>query len=343
MFKKVFICYAKEDIKFAEELYKFLKDYNFDPWLDKKKLRIGAAWDYEIQKALKESSFIILLLSNISIKKRGFVQKEYKLALKQAELKLEDDIYILPILSDNCTPPLSLQKYQWEEYKNETIFEKVLESLNFQREKYLSDIPIEEIKLNEFKEISIDLNIKSNNKIDYLCKIPFFRKNNFFDASFINTFIQHSVLKIISNYRNMNFKKMIDNAYIDINYNIKILNKEMLSMSITENSFLGGAHPNTNIKTLNFLFNPERFVQIQDLFNIGNFQDFLKENIMKYFDKNEYKETLLDYIKYINEFNLDFVMDNKKIQLIFVNQLPRVIMSLGFLEIPISKLKKVKM
>ncbi len=136
MFKDVFISHAKEDIKFAEELYEYLLEYGYSPWLDKKKLRAGANWDYEIKKALKESTFVILLLSSTSVRKRGYVQKEFKYALKYSETKLIDDIYIIPILLDKCQVPEQLSKFQWIEVEQENFRESILDSLNHQRQKY---------------------------------------------------------------------------------------------------------------------------------------------------------------------------------------------------------------
>ena len=63
MFKDVFISHAKEYYEIAEKLYDFLLQKGFSPWLDKKKLKVGSNWDYEIKKALRESTFVILLLS----------------------------------------------------------------------------------------------------------------------------------------------------------------------------------------------------------------------------------------------------------------------------------------
>ena len=47
MYKDVFISHAKEDYLQAEKLYDFLTNKGYLPWLDKKKLKVGANWDYE--------------------------------------------------------------------------------------------------------------------------------------------------------------------------------------------------------------------------------------------------------------------------------------------------------
>jgi TIR domain len=85
MFKQVFISHAKEDYEVAEMLYNYLSENGYSPWLDKKIIRVGENWDYAIKKALKESTFVILLLSSTSVKKRGYVQREFKYALEYSE------------------------------------------------------------------------------------------------------------------------------------------------------------------------------------------------------------------------------------------------------------------
>ncbi len=132
LYDKVFISYAKEDYRYAVELYDYLKHHGYEPWLDKKCLLPGSNWEFEINRALKESDFIIPLLSSTSVSKRGYVQKEYKLAMQYWEQRLEDDIYIIPVLINECKVPESLRRFQWVRYADST-FTFILQALNAQR------------------------------------------------------------------------------------------------------------------------------------------------------------------------------------------------------------------
>ncbi|MBO3100280.1 TIR domain-containing protein [Gelidibacter pelagius] len=338
MFKEVFISHAKEDYEVAEKIYDFLELYNYSPWLDKKKIKVGANWDYEIKKALKESTFVILLLSSTSVKKRGYVQKEFKYAIEYAESKLIDDIYIIPILIDKCEVPEQLNKFQWIEMKDENILTQVLESLEFQRQKYLQELPSELIEINDFSTISIDLNLDVPIKIDYECEIPLFHQNKFFDAKFINTFVQQKVLENISETRKwigecLEFLKNSEYLYFEISFNITKLDESFLSLSIIYNSFLGGAHPTTTIDTLNFGFKPDRKISFREIIEYNNLKEFLDSAIEKY-GTQEQKECLKDYTEYIDEENINFTFNDDKITIDFMNQIPRVILALGDLEIP---------
>jgi hypothetical protein len=53
----------------------------FEPWLDEEDLLPGQIWADEIPRALKASEFILVFFSRNSVAKRGYVQREMKMAL----------------------------------------------------------------------------------------------------------------------------------------------------------------------------------------------------------------------------------------------------------------------
>ena len=341
MFNQVFISHAKEDYKIAEELYCYLKNNNYSPWLDKKNIKVGQDWDFEINKALKSSTFVILLLSSVSVTKRGYVQKEFKKALVYSEEKLSDDIYIIPILLDSCEVPDRLSKYQWIEIDSKNSMEEILTSLNFQREKYLSSLSAEEIDINNFTTMSIEHGINISKDIDYICELPLFKNNDYFDSNFVNTFIQQKALERISDFRswldNSYGEEIEHEYYLQIFYTLKQLNVKYMSLSLNCESFFGGAHPNTSIDTLNFAFKPDRILKLYDLVSYIDLHDFLKDVLSRFGDTDQ-KEILKDYIEYFTNENIEFTFDHEILEIDFTNQIPRVIMALGILEIPFSEL-----
>ncbi|UHG91742.1 TIR domain-containing protein [Spirosoma oryzicola] len=343
MFRDVFISHAREDSEIAEQIYDYLESEGYSPWLDKRKLRPGANWDYEIRQALKRSDFVIVLLSSISVSKRGYVQREFKLALEYAETKLEDDYYILPILIDECAVPEGLSKYQWIEINKENFMADVLESLNIQRDRYIKSLPQGSIELNQYTKISIPLNRDIGGKLKYHCEIPQFYPNRFFDSQYVNTVIQHDTLEIINDYRGWigdievdDHLKRFSELDMEINFSIYELSEEMLSIKIIINSFLGGAHPNTQTHNINIAFKPDRKVYLNDVVVYKNLTTFVKSMISRFGDK-EQRENLPHYAKYIK--NTDFTIDDKNLYLDFTNHSPRVILSLANLDIPLHKIE----
>jgi len=125
----VFISYAKEDSLVAEKIYKKLKEDNLKPWLDIHHLTVGVNWNLKIQETINKCQFFMLLLSKNSMNKKGFIQKEIKIALEIVDLLPSTEIFILPIKLDDCEIPSSLGKYQWVEYSNPNYYTKIKSSI----------------------------------------------------------------------------------------------------------------------------------------------------------------------------------------------------------------------
>ena len=101
----VFISYASEDGDAAKRLQKDLKDAGLTPWLDKECLIAGQNWKISIKNAIKKSRYFIPLFSSVSVKKRGYVQKEFKLALDVFDEFPESETFVIPCRLDDCEVP----------------------------------------------------------------------------------------------------------------------------------------------------------------------------------------------------------------------------------------------
>lgn len=94
---KVFLCHSKDDKPKVYELYRRLVSDGFDVWLDEEKLMPGQDWDLEIRKTVRNTDVVIVCLSNSSVTKSGYVQKEIRFALDVADEKPEGTIFIVPV------------------------------------------------------------------------------------------------------------------------------------------------------------------------------------------------------------------------------------------------------
>ncbi|OLE52854.1 MAG: hypothetical protein AUG51_16045 [Acidobacteria bacterium 13_1_20CM_3_53_8] len=112
---QIFISYAREDYETARRLFDTLKTIpEVQPWLDKESLLPGAAWEEEILRAIDESHFVILILSDNSINKEGFVQKEIGEALNRFSRVPPGKIFIIPARISDCIPKhRELQRLNW--------------------------------------------------------------------------------------------------------------------------------------------------------------------------------------------------------------------------------------
>lgn len=130
----VFICHSKGDKIFVRSLYERLLSIGCDPWFDEVKLLPGQKWEQEIPKAVKEAHVVIICLSKGAINKRGYIQKEIRLALDVADEVPDGDIFIIPLKIESCDLPERLSKYQWTEIYNDG-YDKLINSLVMQAKK----------------------------------------------------------------------------------------------------------------------------------------------------------------------------------------------------------------
>ncbi|MFN0190593.1 MAG: toll/interleukin-1 receptor domain-containing protein [Aestuariivirga sp.] len=109
----IFLNYARADQRQVEVVYEILENMGFSPWMDTKDLIGGEDWEAGIENAIQRSDVFVPFLSRNSIKKRGVVQRELRIAFSKITDLLEDDIFILPVRLEDCDVPDRLARYQW--------------------------------------------------------------------------------------------------------------------------------------------------------------------------------------------------------------------------------------
>lgn len=111
---KVFISYAREDGEAALTLYKDLRQYGIDAWIDTEDLLPGQQWATVIRHTLRQSTHVIVMLSARSVSKRGFVQREINFALDILDEIPPGEIFVIPARLDDVEPPHQrLQDIHW--------------------------------------------------------------------------------------------------------------------------------------------------------------------------------------------------------------------------------------
>ncbi|MEL4893834.1 AAA-like domain-containing protein [Crocosphaera sp. Alani8] len=137
---QIFLAHANEDKPLVRELYGKLVEAGYKPWFDEEDLLPGQNWREEIPKALKNSDMFIACLSSTSISKRGYIQKEFKMAMEMMAEFPSGTIYFIPLKFDDCEIPelrqseygLNLKDLHWLDYWNPNGFEKLIKSIEHQ-------------------------------------------------------------------------------------------------------------------------------------------------------------------------------------------------------------------
>ena len=145
--QKIFISYSRLDEKQAKQIYEALAREGFSPWLDKISLLPGQTWELEIKKAIKESNFIVLVLSQDSMNKQGYFHKEIQFALDVYATIPAGNIFLIPTRLDDCSVPEMLNTIQWVDMFPDWDegFKKICDSLHYQKMKAIASRPIAEL------------------------------------------------------------------------------------------------------------------------------------------------------------------------------------------------------
>lgn len=153
---QIFISYSRKDIVFIEQLVADLKFAGIDAWYDLSGLEGGARWSKEIEKAIRASEYVIVVLSPDSVASI-WVEEEI---LYARNLKRK----IIPLLYKPCEIPLGFHtinfidvrdgKY-WQNYK------EILRALGINVIK--REEAIENVRLKAEEEIQRVANKKSDN------------------------------------------------------------------------------------------------------------------------------------------------------------------------------------
>ncbi len=117
---KVFLCHASQDKPIVRELaQRLFAEGWIDPWLDEKRLLPGEDWRSKIEEAVETSDIVLICLSNNSVSKEGFIQKELRYAREIALEKPDETIFLIPLRLDDCELPRGLRFFQWGDYFGE--------------------------------------------------------------------------------------------------------------------------------------------------------------------------------------------------------------------------------
>jgi len=126
---QVFLCHASEDKAVVREVYDRLVREGLAPWLDEESLLPGQHWDEEIRMRLQQADFILIFISQHSVNKRGYVQREIKLALELLDEMPEGRILVIPVRIDKSPLPKRLHHLYYCNLFDESGIEKVIRAI----------------------------------------------------------------------------------------------------------------------------------------------------------------------------------------------------------------------
>jgi hypothetical protein len=130
---KVFLCHSSNDKPAVRNLYQRLLNDGFEPWLDEEDIRPGEPCEDAILRAIDICDIALICLSQNSVSKRGYVQKEIAFVLDALKKQPENTIFLIPVKLEECNVPHSLSKWQWVNLFEENGYDRLLRTLRAKR------------------------------------------------------------------------------------------------------------------------------------------------------------------------------------------------------------------
>jgi TolB-like protein/Tfp pilus assembly protein PilF len=117
--RAVFLSYASQDARAAQQLCKTLRSTGVEVWFDQSELRGGDAWDASIRQQIKGCYlFVPIISANTQLREEGYFRREWNLAVARTLDMAEDRAFLLPIVIDDTSDsearvPEKFRDVQW--------------------------------------------------------------------------------------------------------------------------------------------------------------------------------------------------------------------------------------
>ncbi len=266
----VFISYASPDRDRVVPYFDRLLSRGYGVWMDCKRLKAGQNWDFEVRRALDKAAMILVFVSKHSVDRRGYVQREIKLALDKLDEKLATDIYIIPIvLDEDAVIPDQLKNIHcvktWEADYNA----KIDDAIDHQLKVIGADVRAVQDRarlswsMTTYKELWEGL---PGYEAEYT--LPQFSSTQYLKVADITTFLQGELTALLMEQRrtkfeqssqHMNFgqpRPLRTNTF-DAYCSDPIITERVISIPCTVHWYnAGAAHPNMYFRTYSFFLDP---------------------------------------------------------------------------------------
>lgn len=265
----IFLSYVSPDRDRVRPYADALDSYGFDVWVDYKRLKPGQNWNFEIRRALDKAAIIVVFISNNSVDRRGYAQREIKLALDKAEEKLPGDIYIIPVLLDEDTPiPESIKHLQCVKASDAEHLIAIKEAINHQLNTIGSEIRAAQDRASlSWSEIKYKESWEGLPGYQAEFNLIQFSSAEYPSIGDITTYLRGQLLELVMCERKIKFSqeperftfgqtKFSRTYTFDAHCSEPIIAGNVISVSYTVHVNYLGAHPNMFFRTYAFLLDP---------------------------------------------------------------------------------------
>ena len=143
----IFFSYARENSDFVLKLAKDLRANKIPIWIDQLDIKPGTRWDISVERALKQSQTLLLVLSPSSVSSSN--------VMDEVSYALEKNNRVIPVMFKECETPFRLKRLQFIDFTVD--YEIGLRSLLKTFETNLPDFNLSsEVRLKEIDIVTSD-------------------------------------------------------------------------------------------------------------------------------------------------------------------------------------------
>ena len=104
----IFFSYGRDNSAFVLDLAKELRKAGANIWLDQLDIEPGTRWDRSIERALKASDTLLVVLSKDSVESNN--------VMDEVSYALEENKTVVPVLMETCEIPFRLRRLQYADF-----------------------------------------------------------------------------------------------------------------------------------------------------------------------------------------------------------------------------------
>ena len=276
----VFLSYAREDTAVVTDLRERLEAEGFSVWMDKFSILGGEDWDRSIHRGVSSCDLFVACLSPHSVRKRGYVQREMKLAESVLQGKLPGDIFVVPLMLAPSEIPESVERFQvvrlFEEDGYERLRQCIHEGIRRANEPrlFVSDDSMITVVDHELHEP-----LAEGHRYHVSVRYPQLSGLEESRQDEINTVLRARAFAFLQDARSRYHGA--DAAHEDafqstpssykVGYTVTLLSAAVLSVMFNVETYGAGAmHGNEHTVALNYQLRPILPLQLRDLFHHDN-------------------------------------------------------------------------
>ena len=266
---KAFISYAREDRDRVEGYFDELLRGGYAPWMDCRKILPGQNWEAEIEHALTSANVILAFLSKSSVTKRGFVQREVNFALDRLKYKLPTDIYLIPLLLEQCDVPSHVSsRLQYIDLSVNGAWEQVLASLNLAAEQQ-QIAAVDGVQFGPFRVVTRHIQESVDGRVKSM-ELPEFSSTTLQAEAeeLTRHFSRRTAVSQAQANSEADEESVIEPDEYWESFDLTYATQRLVSIPVTMSYyFAGAAHPNHGLETFNFMLDGGvKRLQLSDLF-----------------------------------------------------------------------------